>query len=1029
MWNESDHMWPGSYTGGIPMTAERIRAELQRQKYLELYLAVVDDRVAGYCRLGESREEDEVAYVALLNVHPAFQKRGLARDLLRIALEHASRDGYRRIDLHTWAGNMLAVPLYKKSGYFWVADTSVHMENYVPLLLRTPFFTEFFAKHDWYSTQVRDLGVHEDDRRQGGMKVYPYRWEADGEVYEATIDAEGKSLTAFSTPRWRVVCRAPRYRLHPGIPQNVRWEIERRDGQTGHVTLLAEGEHGLTLHHEVQTTVHGLFITDAEVAAEADAIPKPGGQPAHRITTTLVLDGTLLRLQTGQRIGPAVEVVQAPRFWSLCGTTRTLHLRLRNHLEHEARGSLSLTPPPGVSIPTVPLPFLASAGGYAGVAVPVAMHASGCHRVGARFDLTTKGRQASYSIDPIRVGGGTPGQAVAGVQRQLATLENSSVLLTVRLLGGGWSLQDKQETDAGSGGSQVLGPPFDPSQRERQRYTADVEHEQDRPVLVLRAQGWGYPGVRVEHRFRLLDDRTASVCTTVMNGSKETHTLALLSSCSMNSPREGRIVVPLPEGVVVEDAPHFPDWREDVMEQPSALREPWLAVQSQTHSAGVFWTEASRLELGRLPFLMFTSPEQQVRPGQSHTYGALYATVSPGHWQTVRDRWRDMCNPDAPDHTGSKLHALDVSAGESALTPGEDREIVMTSRYSRALPLVPRFIAPTGWTVEPAVPVEAASLIRGVQRTVAVQVRRDAAGRSVAALAIDLGAGEMHRHLHLPLMDPGVGPIRTVQQELDGHAAWTVENNVCTLWLVPSFGSAVRLDYQGQNQVYSAFPEPREFIWMRPWYGGIAPFLFVQGLERWEGYPDAGTLPREQWTAAPVTVAGASGSSWQGVRLETQPTRAGYMGLTVTADYLLPPAAPVLALRLRVVNTTSARISADFGFHAFLQPGGRREARLVYDAGTRWELEPSRHLTERSGGAWAAVVDADAGIAVALTSHAPAVTMAFDAREQGAHLGGLCAGHLLEPGEAFTSIHWLSLGGTLKDVESGRVLKDVVVLP
>ena len=51
-----------------------------------------------------------------------------------------------RRHLDTWPGNIKAVPLYKKTGYFWVPETDVHMENYVPLLLRLPVLATIYEQ-------------------------------------------------------------------------------------------------------------------------------------------------------------------------------------------------------------------------------------------------------------------------------------------------------------------------------------------------------------------------------------------------------------------------------------------------------------------------------------------------------------------------------------------------------------------------------------------------------------------------------------------------------------------------------------------------------------------------------------------------------------------------------------------------------------------------------------------------------------------------------------------------------------------
>lgn len=1023
MWNESDEMWPGGFTRGVPLTAQRVQADLERGKMIALYLAVVDGRVAGYCRLTESREEDGVAYVALLNVHPAYQRRGYARDLLKASLERTCREGYDRLDLHTWPGNMRAVPLYKKSGYFWVPETSVHMENYMPLLLRTPLLADFFARHDWYRTMVRDLSVREDDVSLGGMRIYPYRWEAGGEAYEATIDAEGKGLTALRTPTWRAACIALDYRLVTGMPSTVRWEIERLDGGEGHVTLLAEGEHGLRLKHEAQATVRGLFATEATVEADPEAERRPRGLPAQRIDTTLVLDGTLLRLTTGQRVGPAVELIPAPRFWSVPGTTKPMHLRLRNHLDVSVRGTLRLTPPPVVAMEPAPVAFEAPAGGYAGASVPVGTMVAGQHLVQARLDVHAGERSASYALDPLPLVACEPGIAVAGLDREEATLETDSALLTLHLRGGGWALQDKGNEEATLRGAIMLGPPFDWAQRERLRYAASVQRGETGDTIALRAEAWGFPGVQVEHRFSFVGDRTVRMQTVVLNASGEARQLRCVHHFMAWGLRDAGTAAPMATGLVADRAPGFPDWREEALEQPSALSEPWLAFETGGAAVGFFWEQASRIELGLGPTV--ASPDVTMAPGASMSFDPLHAVVADGGWRRVRDRWRDLARPDAPDDLGPEHRALELRAVPGpVLAPGDGQALAVTSRYTKQLPLRVRVEPPPGWSVRVESPHHSTPLQREQTQQVALAVRRDG-GAYLAWLEAGVQAGAMHRSFALPLLDPGAGPVRLRQEELTSKDVWVAENAAYRLTVAPSFAGAIRLDYHGENQLLSAFPEPRAFSWTHPWFGGLSPYVFLTGLERWEGFPDPGRLPHEHWEASEVMAHVAGNAPWRGVRLACRLRSAGMVGLAVAVDYLLPPAAPLLALRLRVSNESTAPLRGDAGIYAFLQPGGRLSGRLVVDTPTRWQLERGPQAAEFGSGRWAAVHDPDSKVAVALVSPPPSETIALDVRDEGMHLSSSRHRLDLAPGQTRVLSAWLVLGTSVEEVEQAKLLGEV----
>src|SRR5829696_7793570 len=206
MWRESASVWPGGGpAGGEQSSAARVRQDQRDLNTLATLIAFAPDpdggreRAVGYCSLFEYTGEVDTAYVGTLSAHPEWHGRGVGRDLLRAALERTVALGYSRLDLNTWAGNLKAVPLYKKSGYFWVPDTTVKMENYLPLIFRLPAAREFFATADWYRDFKRELSLRQDDEKRGAIEVYTYRWERDGRRLEVVIDRRAKGITAVET--------------------------------------------------------------------------------------------------------------------------------------------------------------------------------------------------------------------------------------------------------------------------------------------------------------------------------------------------------------------------------------------------------------------------------------------------------------------------------------------------------------------------------------------------------------------------------------------------------------------------------------------------------------------------------------------------------------------------------------------------------------------------------------------------------------------------------------------------------------
>ncbi|MCK5346168.1 MAG: GNAT family N-acetyltransferase, partial [Candidatus Heimdallarchaeota archaeon] len=121
------------------------------------------------------------------------------KHLLLTAIEFSVANGDIRQDLHTWASNMKAVPLYKKIGLQWVPDTSVYMQNYVPAILQDSFCKPYFDKHpDWYLNQKRGLTQAPDDDSFGKMKVFDYHFENKGDYLKVIIDRYSRSIMGIT---------------------------------------------------------------------------------------------------------------------------------------------------------------------------------------------------------------------------------------------------------------------------------------------------------------------------------------------------------------------------------------------------------------------------------------------------------------------------------------------------------------------------------------------------------------------------------------------------------------------------------------------------------------------------------------------------------------------------------------------------------------------------------------------------------------------------------------------------------------
>ncbi len=988
MWNDSDQAWPGGWTGGIPETADDVRRREARSPKLALLLAMVGDRVAGYCRVTEYPTEPDAAYVALLNVAPQFHGRGLGRDLLKRSLDLTMQRGYRRLDLGTWAGNMKAVPLYKKTGFFWVPETSVDMQNYIPLILRQPLLAAYFADHDWYQTQVRDLSVKEDDIRIGGMRVYPYEWRAGSRHVRAVIDAAGRDLTELATERWRVACSVDDRRLYPGFPRRVRWVVERLAGPPLDVSLFARGTPGLHLRQEAAARVEERAEWEAELTSDLDLKAKEEHEPPHRVETTVLLDGRLLQLATAVKVEQPLGVQVVGLQPLAPGVCQTVSLRLRNQQEQTVQGDVTITGGEGLAVDggsLTPVAIDLAAESYGGVSATLEPRRSGLLWLRAQPRLAESGAEPRLlkPIDLPLVSLGA-GDVCAYIHEERVHLETAATSLTIAQRGGWWSLRDRVAGKGLADGQVVAGAPPNRALFRRVKFEVAVREESGTAVAVLRGSPPDMPSVLLELHYRLTAMGLLTVRASVQNTATEPLAIDVRFSgwCGLGQGR--RVAAPLASGLVVDRAPEWPGWiRDERFERPEFLSETWFAMDEDGRVVGTLWSGADLAEVNGWGLPAITHKLTGVAGGATVEVPATHYVGGGGTWETVRSLYRQLIAADAPEELPAPRRALELTAAVApALRPGAGA-LRLHSLYGRQQGATLGLKLPAGWTGGPMeLPLEPVAFDTSVD--VPLEVRHAVDRPCAATLAVTYQGEFVQREFQVPLLDLGQGRgVQVSSTNLGSSAALVVDNGMLRFTVAPGFsGSIVSLVADGRERLLSAFPEAREFMWWRPWFGGIHPLLRLHGSD-WERFPDPGRLHEEQFAAEPLEGQGPDGR-WAGVRLTVTPQDRRLRGVTLVYDYLTAPGSNVLALLADVRNLTSARLDPVVGFGLF-QPG-ERAYNVTTASDPEYTLRSTPTQMEAGHGEWAGAADEEGGAVVMVSAERHLRAKAFGSTPYGVHL-------------------------------------------
>jgi len=1051
MYNESDEGWPGGLTRGIPYTSERVLHEIHRGSTFARLVVDLKGEIVGYCTLGKHWRDKDAAYVDFLNVSPRYQRKGFGRRLLLRSVEETTKRGLKRLDLNTWSGNMKAVPLYKKTGFFWVPKTSVYMQNYLPRIFSFTIAKDFFDKHpDWYHSFRRELEVKEDDFKLKEMKIFQYEWEENGDKLRILVDREVRDITGAETNDFEIRCWVEEQEALSGIPLKIHWNMTNKTRRKMSCSLLVEPDEGITLLEEPPKS----FIIEPGKSREFKGrlLIDPGieereeDEVAHKVRSNLMLDGRLIPLATGLRVKQPVELIFDPyHMIGRPGSEDSFIINISNHLKKCVEGEVLAIPLEGVQITPSVASFRAEANGFAGVkflvhvsremgnrAIPITLLSS-INLNGTKVSAKPK----TYYVKCLDEGG-----TVACLEdNKELVLTSQALTVNLTLKGGHVSVRDNiSGIGLCDGIEDSLGPPFWPSEFVTSKY----QYELDRVEGVLKARLYAdsqtYPGVRLVKQITLAGGSPIlKIIYSLINNSSTKYDLKLQVRSYASIP-DPTVTMPLNEGFVRATIAEgdFPQWEGDAPEKPDQLKESWSCFEQPRYrlATGLMWNRVDVVENSfggtKMPELIIDVPD--LLPQSTRTLSPLYAFCGYGDWKTVREYYRRLIEGKAREeirYNGPRTKPpIDAVIKPSLITlnVSEKRNVSVKLFSSRIKPLSGkvRVVQPTGWK---------ASLDQDSFK----DIKRPGDWGCVLSLQppetalpgcyegkIILELPDMDHEFPLDIMIVGQkGEVRIWGAEEDGMRVFSIDNGLYLLKVCPEFAGTLYSALEketGKNHLLSSFPKPKPFWILNPWYGGIRTLVFK------EGWP--GKAHEEKWIGRRTEIG-----PWKGVTVSTKLTdiNEDLKGLEVGISYLTQPRSNIISIVNEYKNTTSASTSFESLTMMFLQLGGSRDKYATVIPGRRGEYL-------RRGTKYASFTSTDRGYAVvvnqktgdslclATTRSERATIEIFDmAVEYGAHLTAVTDVYL-KPNETRKFYNYVAFAKAKEDALKYKILRKYPLL-
>lgn len=929
MWQESLPAWPPFFNDGIPYTAERVLREQREFGRIFMLVAAGEGEVPGFCGISHIPKERSAAYVPILNVSPSHHKQGLGKRLLLEALRRVSDMGYERLDLHTWTANLPAVPLYKKTGFFWVPETTVLMVNYLPKIWRNPVAKAYFDKHDWYRTFKRELKLEPDVQFLGKAKVFINEWEEQGTWLKVTVDHEAREICAIENPEFSLTLSLPEPEPVVGLPHTVSFKVESRTPSPLKIALSLSADGDEEFHKETSFTVVKEEVVEAEMRIKPDISPPKDDMPAWAIRATAVVNDVPVRLGMGFRPKQPVETTWLPRHVSVGkGLTTKVALGLQSRLDSEATASLVILPHSGVELLSSPPDITVPAKGRAGCVLELKAMEPGFHTL--KISPKVKCGKDTISAKPkdLSVAVLTSETTLSRSDEDEAVLENSCLRVDIKLRGSNLTVTHKGLGFALAGtGFPNLVPPLWPNEFLDKDFKVSELASNPLPKVLLSAESDLRPGITFEQEVTLLSGELVRIVHRVHNaGPNPTELDVLLAQAAAQERFD--LVFPLKAGLVIEPSVdgEFPGRQKDLPDRGEDYLEPWWAQQGKDWCSGGIWPGTHRREYPLIYYHLIV-PAQ----GSAETE-PLLVYAGQGNWESVRNHYHQAFTGNDP----VRLRPLEPGPvirlemePEPLVVSQKDFQADLTIRNlrRRVVSGTLRIVVHDGYTVTPAeIKVGETNIEKPFTQDLSFNSPSTSPEISRGSLAFETPSGIREREFSIISLTPGAS-LSVREEELKGHKVWRMDNGRFQFLASPRYSGTLFAWMEGEtNHLHTAFPEPGMFSWRNPFYGGLEPLLSLKGEMR------RMPLDKEKWEAEPVERKGKSGHLWKGVRLSTIPKHKDYQGLALEMDHLTLPGASLLATFIRLRNLTSGSLHAYFALEGFPDvDGSQKQAMLHYN--------------------------------------------------------------------------------------------------
>ena len=930
---DKEGLWPGGFTGGVPYTAERVLDSFPIAiKHISILISTHEGLFTGICTLHPHREDSEAAYIGVLGVHPDYLGKGHGKALILRALQIAVQNNLRRVDLDTWAGNLRAVPLYKKCGMFWIPETSVRMQDYVPGIRNFPLAKQFLAKCDWYSTQKRKLELVPDQIKLGEMDVFLYEFSRDEDDLKVWVDRYGRSIMGIERnmngERLSIVARLKNHRVIAGVEEDfiIRFENNTQNRIQGSVFL--SGFEGLNFTRQPQqsfTIKAGASLELGSRFVVSPEIEVPDiEQKQKTIKANLIVNTKLVPLEVGMRLLAPLEFKTQPEsIVTRPGTKGTIQFNIYNNSKDIFAGKICLIDEQdclSLKKHMVPMeiPPKSHAGFEADIEIPREQPMSVIPlKVFAKGKI--KDSEIVTKIKTVHIKCLKPGGTVSYLEEtkrgRAIIVENQDVMVSVHLRGAQLEITYKGSplgpqkilTRGGFG----VGPPFG--------FIRPVDHDYklvERPEglqLFLSRMHQDKPGVKMVRRLTfyfgasLIEDQIKVINT----NPDVTYKLNARIFGRTSLGGYPKVVVPLDTGIVEHETIAFPVSESDLPTDPDEYMESWACFEDPIQSSyfGQIWSKDDLFRI-RAEERTYFRPEYElgeVKPGESVSTSAFHYVIGRGNWKTVRRTYKSLMDKvlspkeEAPIRT---RQLFDVKVADTILFDSHKLKTQLTVVNTRNKPATGKLmiIPPQGWKIDPKrIEIKNVSANNPLTTRITITPPPDAdLGTFSGTLAFSAPNQEVRLPLDLVLLSKRTkASTEVTTEEEQNRKIFKISNGLLQFKASADFAGC--LYFLGRdsalNQLGTSFPNIQTKVFLENYSGGVRSLYMDEEFNFQKS-----KTHEEAFKAEPIEEG-----LWKGVRFIYEAKKQEELkGILGSIAFLTLPFSNIIQVKRRFENPMSA---------------------------------------------------------------------------------------------------------------------------